>query len=295
LRKPSPGFNQIIYDTHHSFRDIEKEPFADYIRSGKPVGPWQEKVIFPKQVRASYSNQLQCAIHVHVFYPDILSDILNRIQINKTDIDVYVSTGESSFSDVSRTLSEYQQIKSILKVVPNRGRDLGPLLTEFEDELQAYDVIGHVHTKKSLEIQNSAFAHDWFYFLIENLLGGQHCMADTIINEFKQDTRLGLVFADDPHLLDWGGNKIFAQKIAEELKIATLPNHHFNFPVGTMFWARPKAIRPLFDLKYSWNMYPQEPLPYDGSMLHAIERLIPLIGASQGFTQAVTYVPGLTR
>jgi glycosyltransferase involved in cell wall biosynthesis len=295
LRKPSPGFNQIMYDTHHSFRDIEKEPFADYIRSGKPVGPWQEKVIFPKQVRASYNSQLECAIHVHVFYPDILSDILNRIQINKTDIDVYVSTSESSFIDVSRTLSEYKQIKSILKVVPNRGRDLGPLLTEFEDELQAYDVIGHVHTKKSLEIQNSAFAHDWFFFLIENLLGGQHCMADTIINEFKQDTRLGLVFADDPHLLDWGGNKIFAQKIAEELKMATLPNHHFNFPVGTMFWARPKAIRPLFDLKYSWNMYPQEPLPYDGSMLHAIERLIPFIGASQGFTQAVTYVPGLTR
>lgn len=29
-------------------------------------------------------------------------------------------------------------------------------------------------------------------------------MADRIMNEFKTDIKIGLVFADDPHLLDWG-------------------------------------------------------------------------------------------
>ncbi|WP_160160802.1 glycosyltransferase [Legionella sainthelensi] len=295
LRKPAPGFNPAIYHIYNPGRDDTVEPFADYLRSGKPEGPWQEQIISPNDSFLIHQKKLRCAIHIHVFYTDLLKELMDRIQLNETVFDIYVSTNEFLFEQVSQILSAYRQINIKVRIVPNRGRDIGPLISEFAEELQKYDVIGHFHTKKSLDIKNAQFAHEWFLFLIENLLGGQHLMADRIMNEFKTDIKIGLVFADDPHLLDWGKNKGFADELAIKMNLSNIPDHYFNFPVGTMFWARAEAIKPLFELQYSWDMYPEEPLPYDGSVLHAMERLIPIIVSNQGFTQVLTNIPGLTR
>ena len=50
-----------------------------------------------------------------------------------------------------------------------------------------------------------------------------------------------------------------------------------DFPVGTMFWARPEALAPLLRLGLNLDDYPDEPLPVDGTILHALERLLPLV------------------
>jgi UDP-glucose 4-epimerase len=62
-----------------------------------------------------------------------------------------------------------------------------------------------------------------------------------------------------------------------------------------MVWAKVEALLPLFDLALDWQDYPAEPLPYDGSILHALERLLPLVAAKQGFRSVLTNVPGITR
>jgi hypothetical protein len=65
--------------------------------------------------------------------------------------------------------------------------------------------------------------------------------------------------------------------------------------VGTMFWARTDAIAPLLELDLGWNDYPAEPVPYDGTILHATERLFPVVAQHRGFEIAGTYVPGVAR
>jgi lipopolysaccharide biosynthesis protein len=35
-----------------------------------------------------------------------------------------------------------------IRIQPNRGRDIGPLLRVWETICQKYDLIGHLHTKK---------------------------------------------------------------------------------------------------------------------------------------------------
>jgi lipopolysaccharide biosynthesis protein len=62
-----------------------------------------------------------------------------------------------------------------------------------------------------------------------------------------------------------------------------------------MFWARTKALAPLFDLNLGWNDYPEEPVPYDGTILHAFERLLPFIARHAGYRFATTHIPGVTR
>jgi lipopolysaccharide biosynthesis protein len=62
-----------------------------------------------------------------------------------------------------------------------------------------------------------------------------------------------------------------------------------------MFWARTSALAPLFEAGLSWEDYRPEPLPYDGTVLHAIERLVTLITRDRGFKIAATHVPGIGR
>jgi lipopolysaccharide biosynthesis protein len=78
-----------------------------------------------------------------------------------------------------------------------------------------------------------------------------------------------------------------------ELRVPLPPS--IDFPVGTMFWARPEALAPLLRLGLSWDEYPPEPLPIDGTMLHALERLLPLVAEESGYHYATTYLPRFVR
>jgi lipopolysaccharide biosynthesis protein len=90
------------------------------------------------------------------------------------------------------------------------------------------------------------------------------------------DEAIGLVFPDHPNIHGWGKNLSYAVDLAKRLGIsALLPKATFNFPVGCMFWAKTAALRPLFELGLTWDDYPLEPASYDGSLLHAIERILP--------------------
>ena len=65
---------------------------------------------------------------------------------------------------------------------PNKGRDIGPLVTQLGSHLESnYDIYGHMHTKKSIGIDRIA-AGKWRYFLYQNLLGSQEInMMDIIV------------------------------------------------------------------------------------------------------------------
>jgi lipopolysaccharide biosynthesis protein len=179
--------------------------------------------------------------------------------------------------------------------VRNRGRDIGPLLTAFGSRLTgAYAFVGHLHTKKTADLKDPEVGRRWFEFLLENLLGGKARMADIVLGHMVSDPSIGMVFPDDPNIVGWGSNMTLARELGERLGLRDLPRH-ISFPVGTMFWARVDAIRPMLDLELQWNDYPPEPIPYDGSILHAIERLFPFVVESQGKRCAVTNVPGTTR
>ena len=69
----------------------------------------------------------------------------------------------------------------------------------------------------------------------------------------------------------------------------------FEFPVGNMFWARPSALVPLLDLHLGWDDFPAEPVGEDGTIMHALERLLPFCAAKVGLTFATTHIPGITR
>ncbi|MDP9839829.1 glycosyltransferase involved in cell wall biosynthesis [Neorhizobium huautlense] len=303
-RRPVMGFSPHIYLEHHP--ELNKAPFenhlAHWIRNGRPEGRWFRHIIRlgaePKVTKTP--SKLKVALHIHLHYPEILDEILKRIQHNLAKPDLLISvTSDKGLSYVSRRLAGYKKARTVIRRVPNLGRDLGPMITEYGAMLDDYDVVGHIHGKKSVDIGGSGATAQpgdiWREFLFENLIGGKAAAIDEILAAFEQRSDLGLVFPEDPNVVGWTENYLPATELCERLGVhADLPRT-IEFPVGNMFYARPRALAPIFNSGLRWDDYPEEPLGYDGTMLHALERITPTVCEAQGYRWVTTEVEGFNR
>jgi lipopolysaccharide biosynthesis protein len=240
-------------------------------------------------------NGLRTAVHAHFFYPGLFADFLKKIAVNKSKCDLFLTTNNNANARLlGRAAANYSRGEVILKVVPNRGRDVGAMLTALSDELMSYEIIGHFHGKRSVHVPDPNIGERWREFLWQNLLGDCFPMMDTILDYFAEFEGVGLVFADDPHLSDWDLNRDIAEDLARKCGMRSPLPPSLDFPIGTMFWARRRALEPLFALGLKWNDYPAEPIPIDGTILHAIERLLPFVARHAGYRYATTHIPGMT-
>lgn len=300
-RRPEPGFNPHIYARHMRDRDgnIVRNPYADFLARGRPDGPWLLPVIYGTgDIKLSEAAAAQrVALHVHAYYTDMMADILDKLQHNQSRPDLHVTVNSpDGQAQIQRVLTRYEGAYFV-HLVPNIGRDIGPFLTSVGPQLlRDYDIVGHVHTKKSIGVAKSALIENWTRFLYENTLGGAvaGAMTDRILNSFAAKPELGIVFPADPNVLNWARNRQPATVLAEKMGVTSLPEA-FDFPVGTMFWARATAMRPFIDLGLTGKDYPGEPVGTDGTTLHALERLFGIVPVVQGYGAAVTVTPGLTR
>lgn len=292
-KKPMPGFHPGIYASKKILNGCE--PFVHYIKGGKPRGEWSFPVITPNTVLRAFDNKINSALHLHVYYPELFQEIITRVINSKIRPDLFISVVNN---DNRRVIENFlnDQYPGNFKIIitPNLGRDLGPFLTGFSSDIQKYEIIGHFHTKVSPHLSNRLIAFNWYKFLLENMIGGIAPMIDITLSTMYNNTRMGLVFADDPHIFGWMKNLEHAKDLAAKMGMQTALDESFNFPAGSMFWARTEALKPLFDLNLDWGDYPVEPIDHDGTMLHAIERLIPFVVRERGFDIAVTNVPGVT-
>jgi lipopolysaccharide biosynthesis protein len=302
FRRPCPGFHPQVYaHAHAGGYPATINPLAHFIRDGKPDGPWRHEVITPAPSAAfAAAGQIPpTALHAHFHYPELAEDFVQKLAANGARCDLLLSTDENGKARMlRRATAHYRRGEVDVRVLPNRGRDIGAFLTAFGQEIaDRYGILGHVHAKRSPTIGGQAdvtLGDRWREFLWQNLLGERHAMMDVIIARLAADETLGLVFPDDPHLCDWRANRANAEALAARMGIKEPLPPFFDFPIGTMFWARTAALKPLFDLKLGWDDYPPEPLPYDGTILHAIERLLPFVAQHAGYRFATTHVAGVT-
>jgi glycosyltransferase involved in cell wall biosynthesis len=302
IRRPCPGFNPQIYAScHREVLRADVNPFADFIRKGQPCGPWLHQVIRPDEFQRPDMRPpgLRTAVHAHFYYPELIEELLSKLSTNTAQCDLLITTNDDAKATILRAATDglaWGQVD--VRVVPNRGRDVAPLFAAYGDEIaRNYDVIGHFHGKRSLAIEGirPGIGETWREFLWQHLIGDLFPMMDIVLSHFAADDSLGLIFAEDPHLCDWSGNLAMAETLAARVGIKVPLPPFFEFPVGTMFWARPSALAPLFDLHLGWDDFPEEPVAEDGTIMHALERLLPFGAAKAGLTFATTHIPGITR
>lgn len=293
---PRPGFSDGMYKVSKGLPINEPICALDLALSeGKNLSIPQTHESHDLATLAPIRHKLRSAIHLHLHYPDTLPYFLEPIKRLNTPVDLYVTTtGPINRLKIEAGLIDYERGSVTIAEGPNKGRDIGPFMTQVSEMIgeKEYDVIGHFHGKKSLS-SSEAMGRNWRDFLLGTLLGGPDDISK-IFSLFAKNEALGLVFAEDRHAVGWNENRSLAEEVAARLKPRPVLPDFSVFPLGNMFWARPGAIKPLWDAKFQWSDYPVEPIIDDGTILHAVERMLPSICESVGLRWATVYKNGLS-
>ncbi|MBN2793028.1 MAG: glycoside hydrolase family 99-like domain-containing protein [Desulfuromonadales bacterium] len=224
---------------------------------------------------------LRIAVHLHLYYPQMLDEFTSRLQAMPVDFDLYVSVRQNSDTTVlteqlRRQLPRLGQL--VIEAVPNRGRDIAPFIVQFGQRLLQYDLIAHFHSKQS---PHSAELSHWCADILNLLLGTAETAAATqsqILHLLQQDAKLVYPEGQRQILKDrsgWGANQSIAEELLRRYTDVSIADYPVvEFPEGAMFWARAEALRPFLTLPLNWQDFPAEPIPADGTLAHALERLI---------------------
>ena len=232
---------------------------------------------------------LRAVLHLHLHYPELAAEFVRRLSAAEMTLDLVVTTtSDARRLEIEYAFRRYKGGDTRYFVAPNRGRDLGPFLTEVGRLVGAgeYDVVGHLHGKRSMAV-DVGMGDRWRTYLLDTLLGGNEVLA-----LFERDPRLGLVFAEDRHCVGWSKNWDVAAALAARMEPPPALPQWPIFPIGAMFWARPAALAPLWKLGLGTADFPAEPAPYDGTVLHALERMLPAICEASGHGWCTVYRAG---
>src|SRR5262249_17514470 len=157
------------FENRHRYDATLVNPFAHFIRHGKPEGPWKSDVISPivRDGKAVRDSELSVGLHVHFHYPELCSDLLAMLARNSSRCDLLLTTNNARKERVlEKQTSGYQRGDVQITIVPNRGRDIGAFLTGVgKSVIERYDVIGHLHSKRSLFLTDRAIGERWRQFI----------------------------------------------------------------------------------------------------------------------------------
>lgn len=237
--------------------------------------------LWPRKKTVSLRKPL--GIFIHLYYAGqapIFAKGCAKIDAEKR---IYISTNTNKKRE--------QILKSFpgadVRVMANVGRDICPKYFGFGDAWKEHSIVLHLHSKKSPHFDG---LDAWSDHLLDNLLPSAREI-NRILSFFQSIPELGIVsplpFQPILPAAHWGANYDIAREIAARMKLKkSLPgNDELQFPVGSMFWARSEITSAISCLDLKPGHFPIESGQTDGTVAHAIERLVGVVCQQQGYHQ----------
>lgn len=239
------------------------------------------------QVNVDFKRSHSSAIVLHLYYEDLIPALFDGyLTALQGECDLFVTVRP----DIK--LDSLQKIKGLFPNVffvhsENRGRDIRPFVKALcEVQKLGYTYICKLHTKKSLHRQDGA---QWRDTLFGSLIGSPQRVRD-ISDRFKENPQLG-IYAPTGSLTDLSeipinlGNRKWLDILFHRLKTENLIGKYtVEFPAGSMYWAKVDALLQLTQIEIiDANEFELEAGQLDGTLAHAIERIIGLLAQINGF------------
>jgi len=250
-----------------------------------------KKARFPDRLldrhNAKFVRKSKYAVIAHIFYPDVVDEFVASIDCAEA-IDIYVTIPDSF------TEAEFAQVASALPGsfmlrLPNIGRDILPFLTVLRQmPLDEYEWICKVHSKKSLHMRGG---DEWRRQAFAGLLGAIHDGVPAPTDLFNDKTVGIIALSGSVASLndEWTRANTESLLFQYGRKLGITPDWgREQFVAGTMFWFRPEALAPLLTLSLTEADFGPELGRIDGTLAHAIERLIGIVARESRFRIAET-------
>lgn len=225
---------------------------------------------------------------VHAYYPDVARELAADLA-GAGVRDVILTVPDTLDAATLRDLIGAYDTPFVV-IAPNRGRDVAPFLAALGMVQSRFpgrwDWVLKLHTKRSPHERDGAA---WRRKLVSTLSAAK---AGGPIAAALQDPKAGLVCGASALMATAGDamarNRPHCDALMARLGVAPLTDSD-AFVAGTMFWARLEALAPLASLKLTPDVFEPELGQIDGTLAHAVERIIAALAARQGF--AVVGVP----
>ena len=242
-------------------------------------------------------KKCKLALMMHLYFADLIDYCLNYAKSMPDGSDLIITVSSKKMEkEVNEKIGQLTNFKNIkIIVIENVGRDVSSLLVGCAPYIERYDYICFVHDKKTTQVKPYSEGRSFSYKLFEDNLSSKNYVLN-VVSTFEKNPRLGIACPPPPNhgmFYDIVGFE-WANDFENTLSLATEMNLKCNItwqkepiaPLGTMFWFRSKALKPLIDKKWQYKDFPKEPNGFDGTLLHAIERIYPYIAQSAGYYSA---------
>jgi lipopolysaccharide biosynthesis protein len=231
-------------------------------------------------------SDARAAVVVHVFYPQLLDEILGHVALIPIPVDLILTNASGVELSVDQT--RMPTVRACVTLgVENRGRDLWPLAQLVNAGLiDRYDLVAKVHTKRSgwrdAHEGLSGTGTAWRADLLSAMLGDEASIRE-ILDAFEVSPELGMVTADGSVLGPgfWGRDREMAESLLRRIGLRCQPAS-LRFAAGSMYWTRAAILRRLGDLGLSSADFEDERGQVDGTTAHALERVIGLLSLDAG-------------
>ncbi|MDD3266143.1 MAG: rhamnan synthesis F family protein [Burkholderiales bacterium] len=250
----------------------------------------------PSMASNNFNFSDKIAAIIHVYYTDLLDDLLNAINNINSQVDLFISTDTFEKEiEIKRLINNYIKGETEIRVLQNRGRDIAPMIIGFKDVFSKYKYFLHLHTKKSLHLNNGS--NGWLNYALSNLLGSKEIANFNLWLLSHKD--IGIVFPlhnyheinriNISHGFNFDNVKNLLKKCGIDIDIG----NYCEFPSGSMFFGRTDAIKPLIEIGLDWEDFSPEMGQTDLTLAHAIERSILYICEKSNYKWAkiATYDP----
>lgn len=289
-RNPSTNFDTMFYIKQYP--DVTSCPLIHYVTSGireKRLPISRHTISFSDSYIAkarNYKTDSRIAVHAHIYYTELGKEIIQSCNNIPYPYGLFITSTSQADADylynLAKSHSTAIEIQSIC--VPNRGRDIAPMIVGAKDIWSKYDYVCHVHSKKSL---HTNFGERWRKYALDQLLGSE-LLISAIIKELDDTPTAGTIFPDNfldiKSFVSWGKNLAPAQKLFGRMRLPSfLLEGTWEFPAGSMCWIRSKAIQPLLQVNFTESDFEPEESQVEGTLAHVIERSLIHISSSKGY------------
>lgn len=226
----------------------------------------------------------RAAVVVHAFYLDVFDEILRYAQRLHQRHVLFVTTPASNEVHVRRRLEQSGR-EFVLRIVDNRGRDILPFLTVLpEIRRLGFNYLIKAHTKRS---PHRVDGDAWRQQLYGALLS--HDGVERALRLMYEDAEIGLLGPPEhfvPMATYYGSNRDRILELAAKLGLDEEAVVETGFFAGTMFAARTDAFVPLLSLNLQPDDFEEEEGQVDGTLAHAVERIISVSSHAAGLRPA---------
>lgn len=246
-----------------------------------------------------YNNAVigaKIAVVAHLYYLEKFYDYWDYLKNICDEIDIYLI---SSNLDLLKKAEEQKKLlnKSNIYFIKkeNRGRDISALLVSFGKKIYEYEYMCFIHDKR---VKSERLKQDilfWNENLWGNMIGSDEHIKN-ILFIFENNPNIGLLVPPKPGGKNikfdfqgsWCSNYNNTVQLAEQLGLDCQIDCEISpVALGSVFWCRTRAMYKLFEKEWTYEDFMPEPLPDDGTISHAIERIFPFVAQDAGFDTGI--------